>query len=223
MRNAIIAIEDRRFYTNSGVDIRGIGARVRPGRRPAARRAGRLDDHPAVREERAPRAEPAHDLPEAPRGGARLPPDAQVVEGEDPHAVPELDLLRQRRLRDRVGRADVLRQGPPGLRHARRGRCASSVLRPEEAALLAGVVANPSGYDPVAHPVAAERAAQPRPAADVRAGPHHAGCSTSTRARRRSRPIPSRRPSGRPRRTSRPGSASSSSTASARAAPSRAG
>src|SRR5262245_60541021 len=25
MRNAIIAIEDRRFYTNSGVDLRGIG------------------------------------------------------------------------------------------------------------------------------------------------------------------------------------------------------
>ena len=80
MRNAIVAIEDRRFYKNSGVDIRGIGARVRPGRRPAARGAGRLDDHPAVREERAARPEPAHDLPEAPRGGARLPPDAQVVE-----------------------------------------------------------------------------------------------------------------------------------------------
>src|SRR4029079_7437438 len=31
------------------------------------------------------------------------------------------------------------------------------VLRPEEAALLAGVVANPSGYDPVAHPQAAEQ------------------------------------------------------------------
>ena len=51
--NAIIAIEDQRFYTNSGVDIRGIGARVRPGRRPEARRPGRLDDHPAVRQERA--------------------------------------------------------------------------------------------------------------------------------------------------------------------------
>ena len=75
---------------------------------------------------------------------------------QDPHRVPELDLLRQRRLRDRVGGADVLRQGPPGLRHAARRR-ASSVLRPEEAALLAGVVANPSGYDPIAHPQAAER------------------------------------------------------------------
>src|ERR1700750_1685091 len=31
MRNAIIAIEDRRFYTNSGVDIRGIGRAFVPG------------------------------------------------------------------------------------------------------------------------------------------------------------------------------------------------
>ena len=61
----------------------------------------------------------------------------------------------------------------------------ASVLRPEEAALLAGVVANPSGYDPVAHPVARRAPAQPRPAADVRAGPPRRGCSTSTRARRR--------------------------------------
>ena len=52
----------------------------------------------------------AHDLPEAARGRARLPPHAQVVEGEDPHRVPQLDLLRQRRLRDRVGGAHVLRQ-----------------------------------------------------------------------------------------------------------------
>ena len=54
-----------------------------------------------------------HGLPEAARGGARLPPDAQVVQGEDPHRVPELDLLRQRRLRHRVGRAHVLRPATP--------------------------------------------------------------------------------------------------------------
>src|SRR3954451_17739058 len=94
-------------------------ARVRPGRRAEAGGPGRLDDHAAVREERAARAEPAHGLPEAARGGARLPPDPQVVEGEDPHAVPELDLLRQRRLRRRVGGADVLRQGPSRLRQPR--------------------------------------------------------------------------------------------------------
>ena len=104
-------------------------------------------------------------------------------------------------------------------------RCASSELEPDEAALLAGVVATPSGYDPVAHPQAAKRAAQPRAAA-----------TCATRATRRAR-VPRRAHRGparadrhqaadreRPRRrTSRPGCASSSSTASARAARSRAG
>ena len=60
---------------------------------------GRLDDRPAVRQERARRAGQPDGVREAARGGARLPPHAQVVQGEDPHRVPELDLLRQRRLR----------------------------------------------------------------------------------------------------------------------------
>ena len=49
-------------------------------------------------------------LPEAARGRARLPAHAQVVQGADPAQLPQHDLLRQRRLRDRVGRADLLRQ-----------------------------------------------------------------------------------------------------------------
>ena len=76
------------------------------------RRAGRLDDHPAVRQERARGPAQAHPVREAPRGRARLPPHAQVEQGEDPHRVPERDLLRQRRLRHRVGRAHVLRREP---------------------------------------------------------------------------------------------------------------
>ena len=96
--------------------------RVRPGRRQPEDRPGRLDDHPAVRQERARGAGRPHGLPEAARGGARLPPHAQVVEGEDPHRVPQRDLLRQRRLRHRVRRPRVLRQRGPGaseVRHAR--------------------------------------------------------------------------------------------------------
>ena len=53
MKHAIIAIEDRRFYTNEGVDLRGIGRAFYQDVRPTARRPGRLDDHPAVRQERA--------------------------------------------------------------------------------------------------------------------------------------------------------------------------
>ena len=99
--NAVIAIEDRRFYEHKGVDCKGIGRALVQDVAAAARRAGRLDDHAAVREERARGAERPDRLPEAARGRARLPPRAQVVEGEDPHRVPEHDLLRQRRLRDR--------------------------------------------------------------------------------------------------------------------------
>ena len=94
--------------------------RVLPGHRAGRHRPGRLDDRPAVRQERAPGAEQAHRLREAQGVSARLPPHAQVVQAEDPDRVPELDLLRQRRVRDRVRRARVLRARPqpPGLRHA---------------------------------------------------------------------------------------------------------
>ena len=98
-----------------------------------------------------------------------------------------------------------------------------SVLRPEEAALLAGVVATPSGYDPVAHPVAAERRRNLVLQRMLEQG--RLGRLQYFNARQEALPAApdaADRPD-RPRRTSRPGSASSSSTASARAAPSRAG
>ncbi len=84
-------------------------ARVRPGHPAQRHRAGRLHDRAAVHQERAAGPVAPHDLREAARGGAGLPALAQVVEGKDHHGVPEHDLLRQRRLRDRGGRADLLR------------------------------------------------------------------------------------------------------------------
>ena len=118
MKHAIIAIEDRRFYTNYGVDVRGIAraAVQRHGRRPAVQGASTIPQQfvkisLAAENERTV-------VPEAARGGARLPAHAPVVEGADPAQLPELDLLRQRRLRDRVGRAHVLRLQP---RQVRRG------------------------------------------------------------------------------------------------------
>ncbi len=81
-------------------------------RRQRRRHAGRLDDRPAVRQERPRRAEQPDGPREAARGGAGLPSHPQVEEEADPHRVPELDLLRQRRLRRRVGGPGVLRQDP---------------------------------------------------------------------------------------------------------------
>ena len=60
MKHAIIAIEDRRFYTNSGVDLRGIARAAVPGRARPGRRPGRLDDPAAVRQDLARRRERAH-------------------------------------------------------------------------------------------------------------------------------------------------------------------
>ena len=103
----------------------GDRARRRPGRPAAEHRPGRVDDHAAVREERPPHPGQPNGVPEAARVGARLPPRAPLVEGQDPHRVPELDLLWRGRIRDRGGGADVLPMEPPGMR--REGnRCASS-------------------------------------------------------------------------------------------------
>ena len=82
------------------------------------RRPGRLDDHPAARQERD-QPERAHDLAQAAGGGARLAARAGQVEGLDSLGVPEHGLLRQRRLRRRASESHLLRpQRRPRARHA---------------------------------------------------------------------------------------------------------
>ena len=154
MKHAIIAIEDRRFYTNEGYDLRGIGRALWQDVVSQRVGAGRLDDHPAVRQELARGAGRPHAVREAARGRAGLPPHAQVVQGADPAQLPQHDLLRQRRLRGRVRRPHLLRRRPTGCESDKTRRAPPS-SSPHEAALLAGVVASPSGYDPIAHPKAA--------------------------------------------------------------------
>ena len=58
IKQAIVATEDRRFYQHRGVDIRGMARALLGGHPPQERRAGRLDDHAAVRQEPA-RSAPA--------------------------------------------------------------------------------------------------------------------------------------------------------------------
>ena len=47
------------------------------------------------------------------------------------------------------------RRQPPRLRHARATCCASQQLQPWEAALLAGIIQNPTAYNPATHPATA--------------------------------------------------------------------
>ena len=76
---------------------------------------------------------------------------------QDPHRVPQLDLLRQRRLRDRVRGAHLLRQPSPTTRTAARAanRCASSSSSPTRRRCSPASSPPRARYDPVAHPQAA--------------------------------------------------------------------
>ena len=193
---------------------RGQALLDRPGSRPArasrARRssdvtggseAGRLDDRRAVRQERARRAGQPDDLREAARGRAGLPADAQVAEARDPDPVPEHDLLRGRRLRDRVGGAGLLRQGP-------RLQPVESPTRPGAAAADAAtepsvcIGARPTGrrrcspgwsptrraFDPVVHPEPRLGTPQPGAQGHAPAALHHRRAVRVRDQRSRSRP-----------------------------------
>ena len=158
MRNAIIAIEDRRFYENSGVDIRGIA------------RAFSQDilQRKAV------------------QGGSTIAQQfvKNALQAQADRTV--FQKLREAAMAYHLTRkwpkSKILTQylnsiyfgnGAYGVESAARTyfgnqpdhqNCGTphhplcvTQLKPDEAALLAGVVANPSAYDPVAHPAAAQR------------------------------------------------------------------
>ena len=187
MRQAIVSVEDRRFYEHNGVDARGIMRALVAGRALPGRRRGRLDDHAAVRQERL-RPQPEDDRAQGARGGARLAARAGVAEGPHPPRVPEHDLLRQRRLRHPAGVADVLRQGrrPP---HAARGRAARRAAR------------RPVALRPDAASARRHAAAPLRAADDVRPGQDHRRSSSGIASsaalpKRRGRPS-ARHPPGR--------------------------
>ena len=145
LRDAVIAVEDARFYEHDGVDVRGTirAAWQRPRR--ARDRPGRLDDHAAAREARVRgtvrRGERRHGLRgaaadregEGPRGAPRGQGGAHALEGPDPVQLPEHGVLRPRGLRDRGRRPDVLRHPGPAPPVAVRD--------------LAGILTAPEAYD----------------------------------------------------------------------------
>ena len=107
MRHAIVAIEDRRYYEHSGVDLRGIGRALWADIRQKeiveggstitqqfVKNALNRDQQTIARKVRE--AALAWQL------------DAALVEGADPHGVPEHGLLRQRRVRRPAGGARLL-------------------------------------------------------------------------------------------------------------------
>jgi penicillin-binding protein 1A len=156
MKHAIIAIEDKRFYTNDGVDLRGIGRAL-------------YEDLVAQK---------------AVQGGSTI---AQQFVKNSLAAQDRRTLfvkLREAALAYHITRrwtkGKILRNylntiyfgnGAYGIESAartyfgnqhvgcerdRKRPCAAQ-LEPAEAAMIAGVVASPSAFDPVAHPAAARQ------------------------------------------------------------------
>jgi penicillin-binding protein 1A len=156
MKHAIIAIEDKRFYTNDGVDLRGIGRAL-------------YQDVVAQK---------------AVQGGSTI---AQQFVKNSLAAQDRRTLfvkLREAALAYHITRrwtkGKILRnylntiyfgngaygiesaartyfgRQHPGCERDRKRPCAAQV-EPAEAAMIAGVVASPSAFDPVAHPAAAKQ------------------------------------------------------------------
>ncbi len=157
MKQAIVAIEDRRFWTNEGIDLRGIGRALwQDIRAQEAVQGGSTITMQLVKFAMAAENERTA-LQQAARGRARLRDHAQVDQGGDPPDLPQHDLLRQRRLRHRVGGPHLLRQRATPAAARTASRAARRCWRPHEAALIAGIVASPSLYDPLRNKVEAKQ------------------------------------------------------------------
>ena len=130
-------------------------------RRPGAQgRPGRLDDHAAARPQPL-HLERAHGAAEAEGGVPRDQAQRRLVEAAHPRDVPQPGLLRQPRLRDRGGLADVLLEAGPRAQPPRVG----AARRAD-----AGAV----GLRPVRRDGEGARPPQRRPARDARPGLDHA-------------------------------------------------
>jgi penicillin-binding protein 1A len=151
MKHAIIAIEDRRFYTNEGIDVRGIGRALwEDVRAQKAVQGGSTITQQFVK-------------------NALAAQDDRTLFQKLREAAMAYHLTRkwskERILRnylntiyfgngaygiEAAARA-YFQANHPGCDEDRTRTCAGE-LEPHEAALLAGMVASPSAYDPIANP-----------------------------------------------------------------------
>ena len=134
MQKAMLAAEDQDFYQNNGISPTGIARAVLGRGQGWPGDPGRVDDHPAVRQELLPHRRP-HAVAQGPRDPHLAQDRPAAVQGPDPRELPQHDLLRPRRVRhpDRV--EGVLQQGrleadPRRERLPRLGHPRSVLLRP---------------------------------------------------------------------------------------------
>ena len=126
---AVLATEDRRFFSHFGIDVVGTHPRADRQRQGGRRRPGRLVDHPATGQEPLPHQralDRAQDQGSLSRAVARIPSD----EEGDPQALSRPRLHGRRRLRRAGGRADLLRQ----IRARHQSRRGGDARRPVQGA-----------------------------------------------------------------------------------------
>ena len=151
MKHAIIAIEDQRFYTNEGVDIRGIGRAL--WQDIVARRA--VQGGSTITQQFVKNALAAQ--------------NERTIFNKLREAALAYHLTREwskQRILGNYLNSIYFGNGAYGIESAARtyfgsshegcqedrARPCAAQLEPHEAALLAGVVASPSGFDPLANP-----------------------------------------------------------------------
>ena len=156
MKQAIIAIEDRRFYTNAGVDLRGIGRALwQDVRHQQAVQGGSTITMQFVK-------------------NALAAQDDRTLFQKMREAALAYQITRkwskERILRNylntiyfgngaygiEAAARVYFRSNHPGCGDDGKPKCAQ-MLTPAEAAMIAGLVASPSGYDPLQHRAAAAK------------------------------------------------------------------
>ena len=156
MQHAIIAIEDKRFYTNDGVDLRGIGRAlyqdllakkaVQGGSTIAqqfVKNALAAQDRRTLFVKLREAALAYHITRKWSKGKILRNYLNSIYFGNGAYGI------------ESAARTYFAKQHP-GCETNRVRPCAAQ-LEPQEAALIAGVVASPSAFDPIAHPQAAKR------------------------------------------------------------------
>ena len=117
---AVLATEDRRFFSHFGIDIFGTAARRAGECARRRRRAGRLLHHPAARQEPLP-VERADAAAQDQGGLSGAVAGGQPLQARNPEALPRPRLYGRRHFRRRRGGGFLLRQEGAGPRPGRIG------------------------------------------------------------------------------------------------------
>jgi penicillin-binding protein 1A len=168
MRRAIVSVEDKRFWTESGIDIRGLAraalSDVSGGEKEGAstipeqfvKQALQQEDNRTVFEKLREAVLAYHLTREWSKGKILREYLNIIYFGHGAYGIESAARVYFGKALgyDNPVTADAC--GDPNAADPKLPKCASK-LQPYQAAMLAAMVANPSEFDPVAHPVAAKQ------------------------------------------------------------------